>query len=91
MVKEGWLQKQSFVTYKTLIGKLIIKQLNIGIYIRSWRERWVVLTPNALFTFKNQKAYKNPTQIIENNAIILVKQKNDIIISLNVKMIYLYI
>jgi hypothetical protein len=34
-------------------------------YILSkFRRRWFVLTPSHLYTFKDEKKYKNPTEIV---------------------------
>eukprot|EP01084_Bolivina_argentea_P258428 435672_1 len=38
-------------------------------YIGSWRRRWIVLTSNALYTFKNEKVYKDPTEVFEISSI----------------------
>ena len=45
-----------------------------------WRDRWVVLTTSFVYTFENEKNYKNPTETIDVKKIKTVKtdeaQKN---------------
>ena len=45
-----------------------------------WRDRWVVLTTSFVYTFENEKCYKNPTETIDVKKIKTVKtdeaQKN---------------
>ena len=38
-----------------------------------WRERWVVLTTSFVYTFENEKAYRNPTETIDVKKIKTVK------------------
>ena len=38
-----------------------------------WRDRWVVLTENKLYTFENQGVYRNPTEAIDVKTIKTVK------------------
>ena len=38
-----------------------------------WRERWVVLTTSHIYTFENQRSYRNPTEEIEVKNIKTVK------------------
>ena len=38
-----------------------------------WRERWVVLTTSCLYTFENERIYRNPTETIEVKNIKTVK------------------
>ena len=30
-----------------------------------WRDRWVVLTSSFIYTFENEKVYRNPTESID--------------------------
>ena len=45
-----------------------------------WRDRWVVLTTSFVYTFENEKNYRNPTETIDVKKIKTVKtdeaQKN---------------
>ena len=38
-----------------------------------WRDRWVVLTTSYIYTFENERIYKNPTEEIEVKNIKTVK------------------
>ena len=38
-----------------------------------WRDRWVVLTTSFVYTFENEKAYRNPTETIDVKKIKTVK------------------
>ena len=61
IIKEGWISKQSRIR-------------------KVWREyksikisRWCVLTSKHLFSFKNEKIYKRPTEEIQINNLKTVK------------------
>ena len=41
-------------------------------FLKEWRERWVVLTVNYLFTFKTCE-YKNPTEVLDLRIVHSVK------------------
>ena len=38
-----------------------------------WRDRWVVLTSSFIYTFENEKVYRNPTESIDVKKIKTVK------------------
>ena len=38
-----------------------------------WRDRWVVLTTSFVYTFENEKDYRNPTETIDVKKIKTVK------------------
>ena len=38
-----------------------------------WRQRWVVLTSSFIYTFENEKIYRNPTESIDVKKIKTVK------------------
>eukprot|EP00825_Cyclidium_porcatum_P025185 TRINITY_DN27447_c0_g1_i1.p1 TRINITY_DN27447_c0_g1~~TRINITY_DN27447_c0_g1_i1.p1 ORF type:complete len:127 (+),score=21.39 TRINITY_DN27447_c0_g1_i1:85-465(+) len=46
-------------------------------YLKQWRQRWFVLTPNTLYTFKEQKIYKSPTEIIPLKQVTTIKSTDD--------------
>ena len=41
--------------------------------IKSWRKRWFVLTNNTLYSFKDTKQYRNPTEVINLKNITTIK------------------
>ena len=46
-------------------------------YLKKWRNRWVVLKPDYLYTFKQKGVYSNPTEQIEKETITLIKADNN--------------
>ena len=46
-------------------------------YLKKWRNRWVVLKPDYLYTFKVKGVYSNPTEQIEKESIILINADNN--------------
>merc|ERR1719493_534530 len=46
-------------------------------HLRKWRPRWVVLEGSTLHTFKKEKDYANPTEIIDLKAFSSVKSSED--------------
>ena len=42
-------------------------------HIKSWRKRWFVLTNNTLYSFKDTKQYRNPTEVINLKNITTIK------------------
>merc|ERR1719240_2156410 len=46
--------------------------------IRAYRRRWCVLTPDKLYTFKNERRYENPTEEVDLKACGTVKSADDI-------------
>ena len=33
-------------------------------YLKEWRERWVVLTENNVYSFEKKQVYRNPTEVL---------------------------
>ena len=46
-------------------------------HMREWRQRWFVLTPQYLCSFKNQGEYSNPTEFIRLADCSTVKSAED--------------
>ena len=46
-------------------------------FLKNWRERWFVLTSEILYTFKEEKSYKNPTEIIKLQNCTTIKSAED--------------
>lgn len=47
-------------------------------YFKSWRQRWAVLTPQYLYTFKNQQAYNtSPTETINMQDCVNIKSAEE--------------
>jgi hypothetical protein len=46
-------------------------------FLKDWRKRWFVLTPEHLFTFKNEKSYKSPTEVLVLKDCTTVKSAED--------------
>lgn len=46
-------------------------------FLKKWRRRWFVLTPTHLCSFKEEKTYKNPTEIILLKDCTTVKSAED--------------
>jgi hypothetical protein len=47
-------------------------------YLKEWRKRWFVLTPNYLLTYKSQTMdYRNPTEVIKLRECSTVKSADD--------------
>mmetsp|Transcript_26718 Transcript_26718/g.42326 ORF Transcript_26718/g.42326 Transcript_26718/m.42326 type:complete len:145 (-) Transcript_26718:415-849(-) len=46
-------------------------------HLRKWRPRWVVLEGSTLHTFKKEKDYANPTEIIDLKVFSSVKSSED--------------
>ncbi|KAL4484246.1 hypothetical protein ABPG72_003530 [Tetrahymena utriculariae] len=46
-------------------------------FLRSWRKRWFVLTNSTLYTFKESKVYKNPTEVIPLKSVTTIKSAED--------------
>lgn len=45
----------------------IIKEgwiLKESLHLKTWRRRWLVLTPEYLYTFRSKGDYRNPTEVI---------------------------
>lgn len=42
-------------------------------HLKEWRERWLVLTDNNLYSFEKKQVYKNPTETMPITAIDKVK------------------
>ena len=40
---------------------------------KNWKDRWMVLTPTDLMSFKERKQYKSPTEVISLKDIISIK------------------
>ncbi|CAD8085252.1 unnamed protein product [Paramecium primaurelia] len=40
---------------------------------KSWRRRWFVLTTTTLYSFKAEKQYSNPTEIIQLSTVSTIK------------------
>ncbi|CAD8051147.1 unnamed protein product [Paramecium sonneborni] len=40
---------------------------------KTWRKRWFVLTTTTLYTFKGEKQYSNPTEMISLSTISTIK------------------
>eukprot|EP01084_Bolivina_argentea_P204874 349940_1 len=57
-------------------------------YVGAWRPRWIVVTTDTLYSYKNKKCYKDPTEIISGLDMISVEQINEdnITFSLKLKM-----
>ena len=47
-------------------------------FMKEWRQRWFVLTPQYLCSFKNQGEYRNPTEFIRLGDCQTVKSAEDI-------------
>jgi hypothetical protein len=41
--------------------------------LKTWRKRWFVLTPNTLYTFKEAKQYKDPTESLVLKDVTTIK------------------
>ena len=46
--------------------------------IRSYRRRWLVLTPERLYSFKQERRYENPTEDIDLKLCGTVKSADDL-------------
>mmetsp|Transcript_26940 Transcript_26940/g.23801 ORF Transcript_26940/g.23801 Transcript_26940/m.23801 type:complete len:122 (-) Transcript_26940:115-480(-) len=46
-------------------------------FLKEWRKRWFVLTPTHLYSFKEEKKYKNPTEVIVLKDCTTVKSAED--------------
>ncbi|KRX04053.1 hypothetical protein PPERSA_12500 [Pseudocohnilembus persalinus] len=46
-------------------------------YLKQWRSRWFVLTSNSIYSFKDQKIYKGPTEVIPLSTITTIKSTDD--------------
>mmetsp|Transcript_18330 Transcript_18330/g.21121 ORF Transcript_18330/g.21121 Transcript_18330/m.21121 type:complete len:121 (+) Transcript_18330:23-385(+) len=46
-------------------------------FFKSWRKRWFVLTPSHLFSFKEERIYKNPTEAINLKECTTVKSAEE--------------
>eukprot|EP00474_Spongospora_subterranea_P010004 CRZ10462.1 hypothetical protein [Spongospora subterranea] len=46
--------------------------------LRIWKKRWVVLHKSKLYTFRNEKEYVNPTEIIDLSVFSSVKSSEDV-------------
>eukprot|EP01017_Pseudomicrothorax_dubius_P025667 TRINITY_DN2797_c0_g2_i2.p1 TRINITY_DN2797_c0_g2~~TRINITY_DN2797_c0_g2_i2.p1 ORF type:complete len:119 (-),score=25.97 TRINITY_DN2797_c0_g2_i2:121-477(-) len=44
---------------------------------KTWRQRWFVLTPTSLYSFKEEKNYKDPTEVIPLKDCSTVKSAED--------------
>ena len=49
-----------------------------SMFMKEWRQRWFVLTPQYLCSFKNQGEYRNPTEFIRLGDCQTVKSAEDI-------------
>lgn len=46
--------------------------------IRTYRRRWIVLTPEKLYSFKSERVYENPTEEIDLRQCGTVKSADDL-------------
>lgn len=46
-------------------------------HLKRWKRRWFVLDDSILFSFKNEKEYTNPTEIIDLKVFSSVKSSED--------------
>ena len=46
-------------------------------YFRVWRRRWIVLDGSKIYSFKNERKYENPTEIIDLKLFSSVKSSED--------------
>lgn len=46
--------------------------------IRSYRRRWLVLTPENLYSFKQERRYENPTEEVDLKLCGTVKSADDL-------------
>eukprot|EP00828_Plagiopyla_frontata_P035540 TRINITY_DN4691_c0_g1_i1.p2 TRINITY_DN4691_c0_g1~~TRINITY_DN4691_c0_g1_i1.p2 ORF type:complete len:116 (-),score=28.06 TRINITY_DN4691_c0_g1_i1:117-464(-) len=46
-------------------------------YLKEWRQRWFVLTSDALYSFKEEKSYKSPTETIQLKDCTTIKSAED--------------
>ncbi|CEO96828.1 PH domain-containing protein [Plasmodiophora brassicae] len=46
--------------------------------LRVWKKRWVVLENSKLYTFRNEKEYANPTEVIDLSVFSSVKSSEDV-------------
>lgn len=46
-------------------------------HFRRWRRRWIVLEGSKLYSFKNERKYENPTEIIDLKIFSSVKSSED--------------
>mmetsp|Transcript_76907 Transcript_76907/g.89359 ORF Transcript_76907/g.89359 Transcript_76907/m.89359 type:complete len:118 (+) Transcript_76907:44-397(+) len=44
---------------------------------KSWRKRWFVLTPTHLYSFKDERVYKSPTEVISLKECTTVKSAEE--------------
>jgi len=52
----------------------LVKQ---SMYMKEWRKRWFVLTPQYLCSFKEQGQFHNPTEVIRLRECATVKSAED--------------
>lgn len=46
-------------------------------FMRTWRRRWIVLSGNKLYSFKESKNYVDPTEVIDLKVFSSVKSSSD--------------
>ncbi len=47
-------------------------------FLKTWRKRWFVLQDCKLYSFKKEKVYKDPTEIIDLKVFFSVKSAEDV-------------
>merc|ERR1719440_416153 len=48
-----------------------------SVHLKTWKRRWMVLTPQYLCSFKNQGEFRNPTEVIRLRECSTVKSADD--------------
>lgn len=51
--------------------------LSLGRHMKRWRKRWFVLDGCMLYSFKNEKEYKDPTESIDLRVFSSVRSSED--------------
>jgi len=46
-------------------------------HLKRWKKRWFVLQDSTLYSFKKEKAYENPTEVIDLRIFSSVKSSED--------------
>jgi len=46
-------------------------------FLKTWRKRWFVLEGNILYSFKKEKVYSNPTEVIDLKVFSSVKSSEE--------------
>eukprot|EP01017_Pseudomicrothorax_dubius_P015833 TRINITY_DN1807_c0_g1_i1.p1 TRINITY_DN1807_c0_g1~~TRINITY_DN1807_c0_g1_i1.p1 ORF type:complete len:129 (-),score=29.22 TRINITY_DN1807_c0_g1_i1:132-518(-) len=58
----------------------VIKEGNLNKqskFWKTWRQRWFVLTPTCIYSFKAEKTYKDPTEVIPLKDCSTIKSAED--------------